>query len=500
MKCDLGRPSCARCVKAGRACEGYQLSVIEGIRALRSSEATPPRLSGPSLLLSAFRATQSEWQAYGFYNQKIASTLGGAFDTELWQKMVVQVADTDTTVRNGIFALGNLFRHGDGVPNPASYCVCTHCRQALRYYNKSISSFSRYLQQPPAEQTADVALLSCIIFICLEFYRMNDSTGISLISQGCSMIAETIQAGPSSRAAATDPRLVKLFDRLWLLSSMFGYNLRPPTLGFTQIFPPHQLPEFENIEAARDSLNEIMKLSQGLRLRIYQAHRDWTTAAGLSTTIVALQMEQEVVLSWLDDWHSNLQGLVALQALRSFRKSQAWSLLIVQYLISKIIVRGSMDPIEKDQEDRSEEFEELVIAAEEGLARAPPEGEVKSFSFEVCFLPPLYLAAVKCLNPVVRRKALELMCLTRAKEGLWQRSELITVAARVMEIEEGLAVLPGEDPDGQNPVMPLRFYDVVAGLNYRMAEKTFVDVTYLIYDAFSEQHWRSVRETLLVDE
>ncbi len=48
--------------------------------------------------------------------------------------------------------------------------------------------------------------------------------------------------------------------------------------------------------------------------------------------------------------------------------------------------------------------------------------------------------------------------------------------------------------------MPIRFHDVLCGVNYVKDGKTMVDVTYVLYDDHSEHQWQSMKETLLVDE
>ncbi|KIW72851.1 hypothetical protein PV04_01015 [Phialophora macrospora] len=500
VKCGLERPSCARCLKAGRQCDGYQLSVVEARPFPSSTQTTRPQLSGSSSLLSAFRATESEWHAYAFYTNNISGILGGAFDADLWQGLVLQVADTEPTVRHGVFALGNLFRH-HGVSDSMSECVCARCRQALRHYNKAISSFSQYMQRPPNQQAIDVALLSCVIFICLESYRLNDKIAISLISRGCGMIAEAMPKGPDTPTIAIDSGLVNLFDRLWLLSSMFGHHIPRPSPRPPQTLDLGSLPPFiSTIQTARDSLHEIIAVVQNLRLRVFQAQLKSTSDSERFATISALQREQQAVLLLLESWQSDLQALIDRQGLQAFRKSQAWSILTVQWLIAKISAAASMDPAERDGEDQSDDFRNLVAVAEECLARHPQANETNNFLFEPCFLPALYLTARKCRDSVIRRKALELMSRTGGKEGLWYRSELRCIAARVIELEEGLAVLDPQDQLGLVDQKPIRFYDILAELNYRRGGRTYVDVTYLMYDVDSDTRWRSVRETLTVAE
>ncbi|KIW78130.1 hypothetical protein Z517_07963 [Fonsecaea pedrosoi CBS 271.37] len=501
VKCSLEKPSCSRCAKAGRVCEGYQLSVVQEVVASPAKATTPPHLNNSSSLLSAFRATPSEWQAYGFYSHRIASTLGGAFDTELWQKLMLQAADTEPTVRNGIFALGNLFRHGqDGGAQHASDCVCAHCRQALRYYNKSIVALSDSLQEPSTPQAAHVALLSCIIFICLEFYRMNDNTGISLISKGCSMVAETLNNQSASGTVSIDPSLVKAFDRLWLLAKMFGRQLPRPSSQQSLISGSFWLPDFDSIEGARDCLHKILERVQGLRVEVFRVYSSPSPIHG-SAAKASLESEQRAAQILLENWRRNWEKVSAQPAMSATQHPQAHLILRAHYLITKVGACARLDPARLNHEDHLDDFRGIVLAAEEGLTRFPLRDEATGFSFEMSFLAPLYLTALKCRDPTVRRKALEMMFLTGAKEGLWYRSELTCIAARVIELEEGLVAGLGERDGGfARDVAGKHFFDVHAGLNYRRDGRTFVDVAYLVYDAACPERWRSWRETLAVGE
>ncbi|EXJ64656.1 hypothetical protein A1O7_00994 [Cladophialophora yegresii CBS 114405] len=426
--------------------------------------------------------------------------LGGAFDADLWQGLVMQVADTEPTVRHGVFALGNLFRH-HGVSDGMSECVCPRCRQALRHYNKAISSFAEYMQRPPDRQAIDVALLSCLIFICIESYRLNDKTAISLISKGCGMIVEARPRAQETQTIAVDSVLRNQFDRLWLLSSMFGHHIpRPSQRPAPSILTAAELPITGTVQTARDRLHGIIILVQSLRLRVFRAQMKPMAVSEWSATITALQEEQQTVLLLLESWHSDLQGLIDRQGLHSFRNSQAWSILTVHWLITKIRAGASTDPSKTDSEDQSEDYRNLVAVAEESLMQHSQDCEANNFSFEPGFLPALYLTARKCRDSLIRRKALELMSLAGGKEGLWYRSELRCIAARVIALEEGLAVLDSQDQLGSVDQKPVRFYDILADLNYRHGGRTYVNVTYLMYDADSDSRWRTARETLTITD
>ncbi|KIW12895.1 hypothetical protein PV08_08082 [Exophiala spinifera] len=491
VKCDLGRPSCARCQKAGFTCEGYELLIIE------TSTPSPSKeklfLNPSNALLSTFRATQADWQAYDFYVSKVALTLGGAFDQDLWQKLVVQLANVEPTVRHGAFALGFLFRHLD-LSDKISECTCVHCSQALRHYNKSIAAFSTFLQRPPRDQRIDVAIISCLVFFCLEAYRMNSINAAGLISRGCWMIAGAPSASGSS-TTAIDRTLLKTFDRLWLLANMFGRHVPRPRVN-----PPAMFRNFDTVEAARDALHDITALTQSLRVRAYQVQVNSTSDFEASTTLAILQKEQEPVVELLEDWRRRTQHLMGRRDLQPFSRTPAWYCLIIRYLITKIRTVACMNPSEMRDDDHVEDFQQLITTAEEGLAKFTAIGEAKRFSLEPSFLPALYFTACKCRQPTIRRKALELLCLAGVREGLWQKAELTCVAARVIELEEGIATLDVPNMPAVFSRPSLRFCDVLVDLNYRQDEKTLVHVTYLIYDAQSQKPCQTAEEILTVSD
>ena len=455
-------------------------------------------------MLSAFRATQSEWQAYDHYCHRISSILGGAFDEDLWKTKVIQIANTEPTIRHGVFALGHLFKHHDASRN-VSECACDNCRQALRHFNKSIASYSQYLQQRPAQKSTEVTLLSCLIYICLETYRLNDRSAISLIVKGCGIISETIEKGTAAEILALEPRLVQSFDRLWLLSDIFGHHVPRPLSKATRISASFRLPTVDSFETARDVLHELTTFVHLLRVEVYRVQLSSITAGERSVSLVELQKEQHILLDVLRIWHHGFQHLVDQNQKTFFCPLRARSILSlnVQYWIIQISAAASMIPSEREGDDQLEEFRNLVYAAEESLTKFPAAEDVTNFSFEVCYLPGLYLTVRKCRDPTIRRKALELMRVAGIKENLWWKPELLTVAARVIELEEGLAFLNIDEPFS---FKPLRFYDVLVGLNYRKTGKTFVDVRYLIYDSSGEtdpdpqRRWKTVPETLTVED
>ncbi len=503
VKCSEERPACRRCIKTGRTCEGYQLVLVDGTSTIINRTANLPTINGSDSLLSAFSATEDEWQAYRLYTQSIACRLGGAFDTDLWQKLVIQISQGNATVRNGVFAIGNLFRHrSDETNRHISTCSCSHCLHALRSYNKSITSFSKNVARLDDPASVNAALASCAVFICIEYYRMNDRNAIALIDKGCGMLFESRHATPDVQKRGIHPAFINLFGRLRVLSATFGYTVARPLLGQASTGGDMLQNLSDRLERARSSLYDIMAATQALRLQSFQVLVPLWPLGSPSASIQALHNDREAIMSRLQIWEQEFAELRKLLWPKPLESSLPALILHAHFLKTKIYTETSMDLSQARYDKYLPEFQGIAEAVEHGLPQLLPADETANFSFETCFLPTLYLSALKCRQPALRRRMLVLMRLSREKEGLWHRDESIRVATRVIELEEGRSdfVPDINDHIDRIPNVPIRFHDVLCGVNYVKDGKTMVDVTYVLYDDHSEHQWQSMKETLLVDE
>ncbi|KEF58084.1 uncharacterized protein A1O9_06007 [Exophiala aquamarina CBS 119918] len=494
VKCDQARPTCQRCIKAGLGCGGYPLELISSTLAQISRSTV---ISTSTTLLSAFSATRQEWQAYGLYSRKVSSALSGAFDTDLWQSLFLQIATTEVPVRLALFALGTLVRHNEsGSVQHISSCLCTHCRQGLRYYNKSILSLSDYLQKTPANESIDLALVSCVLFTCIELYRTNDRNAITLVEKGSSILSQATELNFHHRQP--HPSLLNLFNRLRISTGMFSWDFNGrPSIDALAV-ASEQL-RFENLGVAREILLKLTPKAQSLRVAASKAHRLDTHRSDLALSLRALTNEQDIAKTQLASWFRAFEGL-------KLHPGQDVSPFAVQFLYAKFLstrihINTALEISQDIYLDYIDDFKAIVAAAEEGVQHASNDETWLGFTFEGGFLPSLYLAGLKCRDPEIRRKILSLMHRCNAKEGLWCRSELVCVLARVMEIEEGCtSVFSGDRDSSDSGQAPPRLYDVSCDINYRKLGSLFVDVVYTLYDEASPEPWRTFTETLLIEK
>ncbi|KIV80886.1 hypothetical protein PV11_08353 [Exophiala sideris] len=500
VRCDEERPNCQRCIKAGRSCEGYRLIVVDGTFSVLSRKNHPLHVNSSDTLLSAFRATEQEWQAYGVYIQNAASLNAGAFNADIWKKLIIQMAHTDATVRNAVFALGNLFRHSKDADSPhISACSCTNCLQAIRSYNKSISSFSKHRAQD-GPTSVNVALASCALFIVFEVYRMHDSNGIALINKGSNLLLEYLRKASDTEQRSIDPTILNLFQRLRVSSAMFGFPLSEPRIDQDVHAEYLHGQIFDRLETARDTLHQIMAAARALRMCAFRALVEMLPSDASATSLDLLRHDRDQIMLRLEAWRKAFEEIKESIGAQPWSSCLPTSVLWAHFSITKVYTETSLDLSQSCYDAYYETFEEIVHVAENGIPEWLAESQTVSFSFEACFLAPLYLAALKCREGILRRIMLHLMHFTKAKEGLWHRAESIRVATRVMELEDGLSEFISADNSFRSSGAFIRFHDVMAELNYRTEGKTMVDVVYVLHRPSQECPWLYMKETLVVDE
>lgn len=154
-------------------------------------------------------------------------------------------------------------------------------------------------------------------------------------------------------------------------------------------------------------------------------------------------------------------------------------------------------------------FYQIVDAASEALDRTSDHrSRLPRFRFISPLSQPLYLTAMKCRNPLLRRKAIDLLART-GKEGPWDSVMHVVVARRAVEIEEGCSW--GAVSQVSERIVPERDRLHGCGLNTdrdRFKDAATIEVFFsqcrdverMVYDPDtsweSEVHWQMWREEL----
>ncbi|KAF7557122.1 hypothetical protein G7Z17_g930 [Cylindrodendrum hubeiense] len=280
VKCDEGWPTCHRCASTGRTCDGY--GIWGGGDNPRSQGGVSGQNNHPVLRLTTPASPRvldaAERDCFEWFTLISAKKLRGIFSSAFWDKLVFQASFDEPAVLHAVLAIGSIQRqemaetrdvtYGFMVPNDDEQFM-------LRHYSKAIGHLvaqSQVKDQP----SVDAVLLTCLLFIFLEFLRghyKNAQThlgnGLKLIRQaGCSLSKSgksNITLSPRHRI---DRDILETFSRVQVQVGL----LRPLDQYFESdlVFEAEPVTgTFKSIEQARESLdrliNEALQLTEGCR-------------------------------------------------------------------------------------------------------------------------------------------------------------------------------------------------------------------------------------------
>jgi hypothetical protein len=225
---------CQKCESTGRKCDGYQpigrgarhfvntasakagdgrkaakaQAVDEGISS--STPLIPPQsaslwemedndnflgpenwqiISLPRNSLLNFPGNMQEHRSYEFFRWRTAPALSGYFDSRFWNEVLPRIGASEAPVKHAMIALASLSEyctHNDG------YTSVEQQQFTLLQYNKAIKSLKGRLNA--GEHALDVTLLTCILFICLEFMRGNPEIALDHLQSGLQILSRTREA------------------------------------------------------------------------------------------------------------------------------------------------------------------------------------------------------------------------------------------------------------------------------------------------------------------
>ncbi|KAK3673247.1 hypothetical protein LTR78_006792 [Recurvomyces mirabilis] len=275
VKCDETRPACRRCQTGGRQCEGYRS--FSGLSAIHArpltSVATTPFLALPD----------RDKRQLDFYISCGASRLAGSLDRDFWTRDILQLAHFESCVLDSLLAISTLYEHpqylerfsrshpsdpsdqdeDDGKKATVVLSAESeegqsppdqHHAAALHAYNRAIAKFRQRLEDGKASPL--LALVSCVLFICIEVIRDDVYAALGLFSKSTGLLQQF-----EGQAFTNDERrlvtAVKLMlDRMGVLAAAFGH---PRPQSYTPDKKPgDQLRRFKDMHDARNALFSIM--------------------------------------------------------------------------------------------------------------------------------------------------------------------------------------------------------------------------------------------------
>lgn len=347
------------------------------------------------------------------------------------------MAQSEPCVRHALIALGYLNKTETGSLKDArsGLMAAPERKTLLFHYNKAVNSLVQRISEP--SYSPEIGLVSCILFVCIEFLRGNYDTAFAHFYSGLKIISAFKRSQISSAIQSPGPSLIEellipIFTRLVTTAIIYGV---PTELILHACYYPRELQErpFTSVLEAQTSIHKIRNLSMMFVRNI-----------GPKLMNPSLLMEKDLqhqkdILEYHRAWLHALEELERKTTLSKEDAITANSLKASHYC-SYIFTACGTSASEMVFDQHLDGFKALINHARitlDSMGRSTSSSSpAANFTFEVSIIPFLYFTACHCRCPVTRREAVSLLKRNPPREGLWDAQQHAAIANRIIEIEE----------------------------------------------------------------
>lgn len=386
---------------------------------------TPPSTPSPA---------PGDARALQYYQVKVANILGGAIDHEFWTTSILQLSEAEPAIKQALVAISDLWEvqveHGSIDP------VAAH-RRHFEKYSKALAATAQRIDQPRADT---VALATCVLFLCLHCLRGDKEGTHKLLRTGGAVMHKVLRelyepsSSPQSEAAQI---FLPIFERMLVLLRLFGERMphfrSPNTLLYNTI--SHTFSHFESLDEARGALYWLVAESHELivntRCYRYSAETNDLDEAALRLCV----QKQDVQLAAYAAWLEAFGRLCNVACCGSPADERYKASLLLTHTVMIPWLSTCMERDEAAWDKYIDSFRQVVREAEKVISRNSEAAT--PFTFEMGLIPPLFLTILKCRDAKLRQRALSVLEQAPAREGLWNRSEVLRVCRRVAQLESG---------------------------------------------------------------
>jgi hypothetical protein len=355
---------------------------------------------------------------------------------------------TEPPVLHAVLTLGAVHRRdtigGKGqsrvIPDEQEKFMLQHYVQAIRHLRPHFSVKDR--------ASTHVALITCVVFVCLEFLRGNFQTAELHLENGLQVLNEmqsttdletgTLHVRPPRHSV--DTCLVAVLSRLHLEVELFKLGYQHRCVVIQTPGPGIQTSLFHSVNEAWQHMERLLiRVLHLTELRRRQPRHRSTIAPVLVGNQQHLQTD---LASWLDTYEASKKYL-QIQDTRT--GGLAFQLLREYHTMAIIIAKSCLRQDDESIFDSyTEQFVSIIrqsvtlwkIGSSEHRPLPFHQTNMSRSMVGIGWIPPLYYTALKCRNHRVRLQAIRLLESASHREGIWDSKIAACIARKVMELEE----------------------------------------------------------------
>ncbi|KAF2149105.1 hypothetical protein K461DRAFT_316012 [Myriangium duriaei CBS 260.36] len=465
VKCGEERPVCQRCVTAGYICKGYD-TPDQAVRKNESLSISPTCAVARSPSTQIF-ASEQEYQAFSLFRHTTIQQLCGFHIVDLWTYHAPQTACLDPGIRHGLVALAAVHdcynNNGISTPDREEF--------ALEHYILAIKSHLITMSSTDSSECTRKSIISCIIFVCIELLHGRMGSAALLINQGVKLLKDTygdFKFRDMKDVEHTFRRLqlqvVKLYGSkgqeyiadspenpsFWPTPRAFRtFTEAKDFLDFLIYVASHEVEDIDPFVVAQGDPGDV--LEAGTRLQQWSDAFDAlseteTQDGGVNEVRAANVLKAQRMLYY------------CVTAIPHPRQAIDAELVWDQYVpLLENIVATAESTFGINWRDDIRPLDET--SAEQSLSTRTFDRRIKrTFTLDTGAVAPMYDVACRCRDPIIRRRAVNVLRLTARQEGLFDGFLAGRIAYRVILMEErGLtSVQSCSDIPLQNRILRVR--------------------------------------------
>lgn len=379
----------------------------------------------------------AELQSFEFFMRRFVPSSTKLVDAQFWDQLVPQLSHSDPVIWDAVIALSRLMQHPQysrryTLPERTKPPVVDEeHRRALTWYGRSMTGLRNRMQQ--TKTPSATAIISCILYICIECLQDNISEAVALYQRAIAMMRTTangeVAIWPTTQLEksvgsgvrdllqnmAASQRIPTLWERI---PDQYGTAFDSPLDAREELF----VLLFDSHEFIMDSIKAI----------IISQDKNWSPPSDL---VLRQQSLQTKFQKWYRAIENSRARLSTARSQDEDSEDEGYSLLLVTYGQYYITLSNILNMYETAFDKFNPLFQTMVDQASQ-IIIPKSKGPRPVFMFETRFIPQLFFVATKCRHPTTRRQAIALLRLGPEVENTWKADTLADIAERVVGTEE----------------------------------------------------------------
>ncbi|KAL4791333.1 hypothetical protein BDV19DRAFT_393195 [Aspergillus venezuelensis] len=408
VKCGEEKPACLRCSSTGRKCDFLEVS--------------------PTKALPTTTAESRERRAFEYYFFHAAPSLSDALDLDFWRGTVLQICGSEPAIWDAVVSLSTFYENPpplgglptfqiedtDRLPQPRSQ----QHREALHWYSRSLHK----LQEQIADGVADhgVALVSCVLFICIEILQGNVKASLVLYHQ-----ASQLMGLAAMTMGKIDPAIMPILQRIGTIAAIVNGGMPLPDRRLKGV---SQYAAFKDLAGARAALYAVVVDWKTFDCDAQRATQESPVSTpDTDSGQFELRMRQGELERRLLSWHERFSAMPEVIAYNRGKGQTKPHLVDMRAHTHGITASLTMT------------YQTLAATKTASNGRQPP------FVFDMGPGMSLLITVIKCRSPSIRRQALRYLRQAPPLQGMYFSHSASDFLAAIVTVEEMGASCPTDE-------------------------------------------------------